>query len=152
MYGDVRLLHVRHVFFSSFLLKTGCGGKNIRLLLRCYQWVSFKFLCRRIFSSYSWFSHHSVTEKETGATTKEIKVSKKSLVLFGMEMGGLCSFEFYFFLFLSVAAKNARVKTDKTALRLSHLPKCGRKHESRINCFSQNRFSGFIWPGNKAER
>lgn len=84
-----------------------------------------------------------MTEKETGATTKEIKVSKKSLVLFGMEMGGLCSFEFYFFLFLSVAAKNARVKTDKTALRLSHLPKCGRKHEFRINCFSQNRFFWF---------
>lgn len=41
--------------------------------------------------------------------------------------------------FLSFAAKNSRVKADKTALRLSHLPKCGRKHESRINCFSQNR-------------
>ena len=55
-------------------------------------------------------------------------------------MEGLRFFEFFFFFFfLSLAAKNSRVKADKTALRLSHLPKCGRKHESRINCFSQNR-------------
>lgn len=75
-----------------------------------------------------------MTEYETSTATKEIKVSKTSLVLFGMEMGWLCLFEF-----LGFAAKNSRIKADKTALRLSHLPKCGRKHKSRINCFSQNR-------------
>lgn len=78
-----------------------------------------------------------MTEYETSTTAKEIKVSKKSLVLFGMEMEGLCLSFFFLFFFLSLAAKNLRVKADKTALRLSHLPKCGRKHESRINCFFQ---------------
>lgn len=149
MYGDAkeRLFYVRHVFFSTYLLKKKRREKEHMLIASSLSVILvLSFCCGTIFSSYSRFSHHSVTEYETNTATKEIKVSKTSLVFFGMEMEWLCLFEF-----LSFAAKNSRVKADKTALRLSHLPKCGRKHKSRINCFSQNRktFMVLFGPGTK---
>lgn len=138
VWGCKRLFSVRYSFPNIFAKER---GERTFFIFHCYQPVVLSFCLHSIFSSYSWFSHHSVTEYETSTFMKEIKVSKKSLMFFWYGNGGWCLNWFCFFYFFSLAAKNLRVKADKTALRLSHLPECGRKHESRINCFSQNRVS-----------
>lgn len=106
MCGDVKDCFVYDLFSPQHICLRRGRRKNICLLLHCYQRGSFKFLPSQYFL-FLWLIFSPFCDRIWDNTaTKEIKVSKKSLVLFGMETGGFMLLWAFFFKFSSQEFKS----------------------------------------------
>lgn len=147
-WGRERLSRVRWLFFWIGWLR-GQGAREHAPIASVLSELVLSFCLCNVFFSYSSFFSPLCYRLWDRHQAKEIKASVRACCSLVWKFGGYASLSFVFVcpnFFLSfifnLAAKNSRVKADKSVWRLSYLPKCGRKHESKMNCFSQN---GLFW-------